>query len=321
MENTRLLHLSSISKKLIVALLGGFLLFFLLFHMVANLCILRNDGGEWYSAFCHFMTNPFVKVMEIVLMACLIFHCVLTIYLWFSNRKARPVRYHQPSSTKTAMGSKLTIITGILIICFLALHFCNFYFVKLGLIEGSYMVKTEKIEKSMGALGDSPKIQNAMALLQMTDIQSEDDVFALRDELAAKSSLSLEESDLLDYLNLEKVLMDMSQDGRLAEGIEYVRQMSSEEKHAFEAMLGDTDIEPDFYYMARDLFANPLYSIIYLLCFIVLWVHMRHAFEAAFQTLGLNNYKYNRAIELIGIAYATLICFGFAIVPICVLFL
>ena len=53
----------SISKKICVALLGGFLLIFLLFHASANLLVLRHDDGAWYSAFCHFMgSNYIVKV-------------------------------------------------------------------------------------------------------------------------------------------------------------------------------------------------------------------------------------------------------------------
>ena len=43
---------------------------------------------------------------------------------------------------------------------------------------------------------------------------------------------------------------------------------------------------------------------------------MRHGFAAIFQTLGLYNYKYGKAIEIIGIIYATLICLMFAAVVI-----
>ena len=71
----------SISKKMLVALLGAFLSIFLLFHASANLCILRNDGGEWYNAFCDFMgTNYVVKVFEIILLGALLLHIVLTLF-------------------------------------------------------------------------------------------------------------------------------------------------------------------------------------------------------------------------------------------------
>ena len=65
----------SISKKILVALLGAFLSIFLLFHASANLCILRNDGGKWYNDFCDFMgTNYVVKAFEIVLFGALLLH-------------------------------------------------------------------------------------------------------------------------------------------------------------------------------------------------------------------------------------------------------
>ena len=83
-------QIHSITKKICVALIGAFLLIFLLFHSCANLCILRNDGGAWYNAFCHFMgTNIFVKIFEVILLALFVFHICLTMWLWFTNHQAR----------------------------------------------------------------------------------------------------------------------------------------------------------------------------------------------------------------------------------------
>ena len=113
----------SISKKICVALLGGFLLIFLLFHACANLCILRHDDGAWYTAFCHFMgTNYIVKVFEVVLIGTILLHICFTGWLWLTNRLARPVRYHQQGKSKTHPGSKLMMWTGILIFVCLFVH-------------------------------------------------------------------------------------------------------------------------------------------------------------------------------------------------------
>ena len=93
--------IASISKKMLVALLGAFLCLFLLFHAGANLLILRHDGGAWYNAFCHFMgTNVIVKVFEIILLATFVFHIILSLVLAWQNKKARPIGYHKPSKTK-----------------------------------------------------------------------------------------------------------------------------------------------------------------------------------------------------------------------------
>ena len=205
----------SISKKIIVALLGAFLSVFLLFHASANLCILRNDGGAWYNAFCDFMgTNYVVKAFEIVLFGALLLHIVLTIWLAITNKIARPKGYHKPQSSKTHTGSKLQIWTGILIIACLLLHFTDFFFVKLGWIDGNF----------------------------------------------------------------------------------------------------------NFYEQAHQKFQIPHIAISYLVFFVVVWFHMRHGFAAIFQTFGLYNYKYGKAIEIIGVIYATVICLMFASVVIGVYF-
>ena len=127
----------SISKKILVALLGAFLSIFLLFHASANLCILRNDGGAWYNAFCDFMgTNYIIKAFEIVLLGSFLLHIVLALWLAITNKMARPKGYRKAQRTKTHTGSKLQVWTGILIIACLLLHFMDFYFVKLGLVNG-----------------------------------------------------------------------------------------------------------------------------------------------------------------------------------------
>ena len=196
---------------MLVALLGAFLSFFLLFHASANLCILRNDGGAWYNAFCDFMgTNYIVKAFEIVLLSTFLLHIVLTIWLSITNWMARPKGYHKPQRSKTHTGSKLQVWTGILIIACLLLHFTDFYFVKLGLVDGNL----------------------------------------------------------------------------------------------------------DFYQQAHQKFQVPHIAVCYLLFFVIVWFHMRHGFAAIFQTLGLNNYKYNKVIEIIGIIYATVVCLMFAAVVI-----
>ena len=205
----------SISKKILVALLGAFLSIFLLFHASANLCILRNDGGKWYNDFCDFMGNNYViKAFEIVLFGALLLHIVLTIWLAITNKRARPRGYHKSQRSKTHTGSKLQIWTGILLLAGLIAHFMDFFFVKLGWVDGNL----------------------------------------------------------------------------------------------------------NFYEQAHQKFQIPHIAISYLVFFVVVWFHMRHGFAAIFQTFGLYNYKYGKAIEIIGIIYATVVCLMFASVVIGVYF-
>jgi len=59
-----------------------------------------------------------------------------------------------------------------------------------------------------------------------------------------------------------------------------------------------------------------IFSIIYIIAFVVLGIHLKHAFEAAFQTLGLNHSKYTPIINAIGTIYSIIVPLGFIIIPV-----
>lgn len=302
----KLPKIKSITKKLVVALLGAFLIVFLTFHMCANLFILADDGGDAYSAFCHFMgTNFLIKIMEVFLMASVLLHILITVMLWFQNFKARgTVRYHVASKTKTAVGSKITIWTGVLILCFLVLHFINFYFVKMDIVKGnSYMAKTEEVINA--------EVKSMLSATQYG--MTPDQILETYGQQMEPAQLAKMEK-AVPVANLVLTLDDnsFSKDGKWIKGLNY------DQKEILVA--AEIEAEPDFYQTARNLFGNKIYSLVYLLCFVVLWFHLRHAFEAAFQTLGLTNYTYHRIIEVIGIIIAWVICLGFAAVPIAIMF-
>jgi succinate dehydrogenase / fumarate reductase cytochrome b subunit len=76
----------------------------------------------------------------------------------------------------------------------------------------------------------------------------------------------------------------------------------------------------DFYHMAINLFSQRLYSTIYVGFMIFLGFHLIHAFQSAFQTLGINHKKYSPAINVIGIIYSIVVSAGFAIIPLYFMF-
>lgn len=309
-------QIHSITKKICVALLGGFLLIFILFHACANLCILRNDDGAWYSAFCHFMgTNYIVKVFEIVLLLTIFLHICLTIWLAITNFKARgSVRYKHASKTKTHTGSKLMIWTGGLLIALLLVHFCDFYFVKLGWVEGQYMIKTEQITNRDFQEIKQVAEQNGITGTELIEKNEQQlDMYAA--QMSAEQIAMIKQS--LDDARVWATMVDgISQDGKWVKGI------SAEQKNALidaaEANGEEIDVEPDFYTMARDKFKNIWVCLAYLFCFCVVWFHLRHAVPSVFQTLGWNNYTYNKAIDIFGICFATIVALMFAAVPIVV---
>jgi hypothetical protein len=73
--------------------------------------------------------------------------------------------------------------------------------------------------------------------------------------------------------------------------------------------------EPDFYLMAKELFHNKWYVILYIVLIAALGLHLNHALQSAFQTLGLSHPKYTPFIKLFSTGYALLIFGIFAIIP------
>ena len=313
-----LVKIHSISKKILVALLGGFLLVFLLFHATANLLILRHDDGAWYSAFCHFMgTNIFVKVFEVLLMATFVLHICFTSWLWFTNRKARPVRYHQPTRSKTHSGSKLMMWTGILIFVCLIVHFTDFYFVKLGWVKGEYMVKVEKLQQI-----DELQTLQLSSQFDMTPEEFVDELESRATEISEMEGDAAETAryiaQLRDGLEVLNIMQRAYDEGNVTEDGVWIRHLNYEERQLLREVVPESDPEPDFYFMAREKFSHLHIVLLYLFFFAIVWIHMRHAFPSAFQTLGLSNYKYYNIIDLLGKLYAWVVCLMFAAVVILV---
>ena len=128
---------SSISKKFVMALAGLFLLTFLPVHLIINFMLLKDDPDPFNNA-AHFMaTFPLVKIMEIVLICTILIHITWGIMLQIQNWLARPVGYVSGSKSETSFFSRFMIWTGASVLTFLVLHFFNFYFIKLGLVEGN----------------------------------------------------------------------------------------------------------------------------------------------------------------------------------------
>ena len=306
----------SITKKLFVALVGGFLLLFLLFHMTANLFILRHDDGTWYSAFCHFMgTNWVVKIFEIVLLGVIALHILLTMWLAFTNRLARPVRYHQASRSKTHPGSKLMIWTGILIFACLIIHFCDFYFVKIGLVKGDYMVEVEELQNEDVNSILQYSAQSGMAPADVVaSVENQMAMFA--DQMTPEQQAEMKGN--LDKLHAAVPVAELIATGQRSEDGKWIRHLNYDQRTMLKENAPDCGVEPDFYYMTREKFSHLHIVIGYLIFFVILFFHLMHAFPSVFQTLGLNNYKYNPIIEALGKIYTWIIVLGFAAVPILV---
>lgn len=205
----------SVGKKLVMALVGLFLILFLLVHLSINLLLLKNDPVPFTRA-AHFMaTFPLVKIFEVILIGGFMIHITWGIVLQIQNWFARPLRYKVVHYSQTSFFSKFMIWTGGIVLVFLFIHFINFWFIRLGLVEGDY---------------------------------------------------------------------------------------------------------ENFYGLAYQLFKIPVYLVIYLVAFLILGFHLNHAFQSAFQTLGLNHPTYSPVIKGLGLIYSIVVPLGFAIIPLVIYF-
>ncbi len=128
---------SSISRKFVMAVAGLFLILFLPLHFTINLMLLKSDPLPFNRA-AHFMASfPLIKVFEVILLASILIHVIYGIWLQVENWLARPVGYAGGQKSKTDSFSRFMIWTGAAVLTFLVLHFFNFYFIKLGLVEGN----------------------------------------------------------------------------------------------------------------------------------------------------------------------------------------
>lgn len=85
-------------------------------------------------------------------------------------------------------------------------------------------------------------------------------------------------------------------------------------------LYGGAESGHDFYPMVFSTFQNPVYSILYIISFIFLGFHLKHAFQSAFQSFGLNHDKYTPVIKIVGTIYAVIIAVGFSIIPLYFMF-
>ena len=120
---------STIGRKYAMALSAMFLLIFLLLHLTVN--SLSVFGHSAFNSASHFMGyNPLVQfLMQPILGFAVVFHFVMGFVLEAKNNQARPVKYavNSGSSNSTWM-SRNMIISGAVVLAFLALHFYDFWF-------------------------------------------------------------------------------------------------------------------------------------------------------------------------------------------------
>lgn len=82
--------------------------------------------------------------------------------------------------------------------------------------------------------------------------------------------------------------------------------------------VGGTPVS-DQYALLEQTFGNPIISVLYIVWIVALWLHLRHGFWSAFQTVGLDNQVWIRRWQCAARVYALIVAVGFISIPVAVL--
>lgn len=121
--------MSSIVKKLFMSITGAALVLFLTFHAVMNIFVVIAPGV--YDDICHFLgANWYAIIGTLGLALLFVLHILFAFILTVRNYIARGnVRYavnKRPKDVEWA--SQNMFVLGIIIIGFIVLHLCNFWY-------------------------------------------------------------------------------------------------------------------------------------------------------------------------------------------------
>ena len=120
---------SSVGRKLMMGLSGLFLCSFLVVHLFINLFLFKQDGGATFDVYGEFMaTYPLIRPLEWILFGGFLLHAFVGIWLWVTNRQARPQRYAvNKASENSTLASRIGFITGAFVLVFLVVHINTFF--------------------------------------------------------------------------------------------------------------------------------------------------------------------------------------------------
>ncbi len=127
MANSALIK-SSLARKYWMAASGLFLIIFLTQHFTINFLSVFSEDA--FNNASHFMgTNPLVQfIAQPILLIGVLFHFIMGFVLEIQNRKARSQKYaHNSPAANSSWMSRNMIITGIMVLLFLGLHFYDFW--------------------------------------------------------------------------------------------------------------------------------------------------------------------------------------------------
>ena len=149
---------TSIGKKVAMAISAIFLMIFLLQHFLINITSVFSE--EIFNMLSHFMgTNFLVQfILQPILIFGVIFHFVMGFYLEIQNRRATKYEYYkEKGGANSTWMSRNMIWSGLAILAFVVLHFIDFWIPEInikyiqgdmsGMHNGEFRYFHELVEK------------------------------------------------------------------------------------------------------------------------------------------------------------------------------
>lgn len=118
--------LSSIGKKILVALTGAAMMGFLIGHLSGNLLAYGGpDAINSYAEWLHSL-GKLLWIARLGLIGAVVVHIVLTIMLVIENRMARDHSYAYESTVGASKASRTMVYSGAVILAFIIFHLGHF---------------------------------------------------------------------------------------------------------------------------------------------------------------------------------------------------
>lgn len=117
---------SSVGRKILMAVTGFFMFFFVAVHLLGNSSIFIGPGAlNSYAEKLHSL-GPLVWLFRGFMLLMLAIHVIFGILLTLENSAANPSKYAVNKKLKATFASENMIWTGVLLLCFLAYHLMQF---------------------------------------------------------------------------------------------------------------------------------------------------------------------------------------------------
>ena len=102
---------------------------FLTVHLLGNLQLLADDGGQSFNEYSHFMGHhPLIQTISIGNFFFIILHTIQGLLLAVANKKAKGSKYAVTPKNNTSWASKNMALLGTLVLAFILMHLGHFWY-------------------------------------------------------------------------------------------------------------------------------------------------------------------------------------------------